>query len=108
MNELITQRQADVLFGVVLALGVIAAPMAAFVARRRRQSAPMAALAVGGPPVLVGLMWRVYNVVTDRLGLDTVKNLIVNAALFVLVGAICGVVWALVTTQQQRKENGDV
>jgi hypothetical protein len=40
--------------------------------------------------VLNWLLWRVYNVITDRNGLDTVKNLVVNLALFVLVGVVIG------------------
>lgn len=108
MNELITQRQADVLFGVLLALGVIVAPVAALVARRRGANALLAALATGGPLVLVGALWRVYNTITDRLGLDTVKNLVVNAALFVLVGAVCGAGWAFLAARQPRGENNDV
>ena len=40
------------------------------------------------------ILWRIYNVITDHLGLDTVKNLFVNMALFVVIGVIIGVVWA--------------
>lgn len=36
-------------------------------------------------------MWHVYNALTERNGLDTVRNVFVNLALFVGVGAILGV-----------------
>ena len=40
------------------------------------------------------LLWRIYNAITDRNGLDTVKNLVINLALFVFVGVVIGVVAA--------------
>ncbi len=44
--------------------------------------------------ILVGAgnfaLWTVYNRITDRLGLDTVKNLLVNLALFAAVGIAVG------------------
>jgi lipopolysaccharide export LptBFGC system permease protein LptF len=39
------------------------------------------------------LLWNLYNVLTDRLGLDTVLNVAVNVALFVALGL--GVGYAL-------------
>jgi len=50
------------------------------------------------------LLWRVYNLVTERNGLDTVRNLVVNLVLFVLVGVAlgCGVAWI-----RQRLETGE-
>ena len=36
------------------------------------------------------IMWNVYNAITNRLGLDTVKNLLVNLALFIVLGIIAG------------------
>jgi hypothetical protein len=94
MKELITVRQADALFLGLLLLGLVIAPVAALVARRRRSDALAAALAAGGSLVLLGVLWRVYNAVTNRLGLDTVANLLANLALFVLVGIACGAGWA--------------
>lgn len=50
------------------------------------------------------LLWRLYNALTDRNGLDTVWNLVVNLVLFVIVGAAIGfgVAWA------RRKTTADV
>lgn len=36
------------------------------------------------------VLWTVYNAITDRLGLDTVKNLLVNLALFLVLGVLIG------------------
>lgn len=100
MKELVTRQQADTLFSALLVLGLVAGLVAAVIARRRRGNPLLAALAVGGPLLLVGAMWPVYNAITDRIGLDTVKNLLVNAILFVAVGIACGVFWAWLTTRR--------
>ncbi len=45
--------------------------------------------------VLVGAgnfaLWNGYNAITDKLGLDTVKNLLTNLCLFVVLGVVIGV-----------------
>lgn len=45
----------------------------------------------GSLGVLNWLLWRAYNLLTDRNGLDSVKNLVVNLALFILVGVVIGI-----------------
>lgn len=88
--EWITRSQANSLMIVVLVLGVLVAVMAAFVSRQRgRDPLPMALL-WGGPPILMGLLWHLYNFITDKLGLDSVANLLVNLALFVVLGVGVG------------------
>ena len=105
-HELISRAQADVFFGVVLVLGLIGGPTAFWLARRRGNRSPgFVGLAAGGPLVLVGVLWRIYNAITDRLGLDTVLNLAVNLALFVLIGLACGFAWRRVAG---KGDNGTV
>ena len=94
-DELITRPQADTFFAALFFVGLVAGPLAWGIARRRGSRPLPVALLVGGGPVLVGLLWRVYNALTDRIGLDTVANLAVNLGLFIVVGAGCGVGWAL-------------
>ncbi len=96
MNELVTQNQADLLFTLLPLVGVVLGAVMALAARRKndKRAAFAAVLGWGVPLVLVGVLWRVYNAVTERLGLDTVVNLAANAALFIVVGVVCGVVWA--------------
>lgn len=48
------------------------------------------------------VLWTVYNAITDRLGLDTVKNLLVNLALFIVLGIIIGLAASLL----QRRQTG--
>jgi hypothetical protein len=51
----------------------------------------------GSLGVLNWLLWRVYNSITDRNGLDTVKNLMINLAVFILVGVVIGVCAAYIS-----------
>ena len=37
------------------------------------------------------LLWKMYNALTDRNGLDSVRNLVINFVLFVLIGASIGI-----------------
>lgn len=94
MTEIITRPQADALLNAVLALGLVLALVGALTARRRNARPVWGAMAWGGPLVLAWALWRSYNAITDRLGLDSVLNLVVNAVLFVFVGAVCGFIWA--------------
>jgi hypothetical protein len=45
---------------------------------------------LGFTGLLVWIMWQVYNVFIDWYGLDTIKNLLMNLALFVTVGVALG------------------
>ena len=100
MTELITRPQADLLLNALLVLGLLLTPVGAFIARRQKRSVVWGAVRWGGPLVLASLMWHVYNAITDRLGLDSVLNLAVNAVLFVLVGGACGLTWARFSAKQ--------
>jgi apolipoprotein N-acyltransferase len=86
MPELITRTQANGFFIAILLIG-IATYFVTFGKTKSREKS----LLFGAPLVLTGLLWWVYNAITDKLGLNTVLNLFVNAILFVAVGLICGV-----------------
>ncbi|MES2459882.1 MAG: hypothetical protein V4671_04805 [Armatimonadota bacterium] len=99
MQELVTRAQADTLFTVMAVLGLITGAVAAWLARRRGSSALAAAALWGGPLVLTGVLWRVYNAITDGIGLDSVANLALNTGLFLLVGLVCGLGWTYVLSK---------
>lgn len=105
--EIITRPQADALMWAVLALGLVLGPVAGALARRGGNAPLPAALLWGGPPVLAGILWRVYNAITDRLGLDSVANLAINAALFIAVGAACGFAWTRLASPATREDTGN-
>lgn len=88
MRELVTLQQMNWFF-LALAIGgpVIGAAVGASL--RGRKGARTGAL-YGLLGLLNLALWEVYNLITDRLGLDTVKNLLVQLALFVLLGVGAG------------------
>jgi hypothetical protein len=92
MKESLTVEQMDRLF---LALAILApllgAAIGALIGRRSNVGrGALKGLLVGllGPANLV--MWKVYNALTDRMGLDSVRNLLVQLGLFVALGVIAG------------------
>ena len=103
MRELITLEQANHLMLAVL----VAAPIVGLVAGasyRRPVRGLIAGLLIGAGNLV---LWKVYNLITDRLGLDTVKNLLVNLALFVGIGLVAGFLWGRANRQPARRaENG--
>ncbi len=96
MQEVITAKQVDALF---LALAV-AGPLAGAGIGWWRGRRPLSGLLWGLLLTANWILWRVYNAITDRLGLDTVRNLLVNLALFVLLGAVAGAVIALLSRRR--------
>src|SRR5215470_11243448 len=96
MRELITIDQANQIFLIVAIVAPIAglAIGAVYGARQGNvQNAAARGLFIGllGPLNLV--LWKVYNGITDRLGLDTVKNLLVNIGLFIGIGIAVGLAY---------------
>lgn len=112
MKELIDPHQAHLLMLGVLVL----APLTGLAWGYAAKHLPLG-LAVG---VAVGggnyALWTVYNAITDHLGLDTVKNLLVNLSLFVVIGIAGGLGAGFYAAKRQHiqddyaqgGDNGDV
>ncbi len=99
MKELITIHQANALMWAVLVI----APVVGLVIGNRLKDAKaglLGGLAVGGGNIV---LWRVYNAITDQLGLDTVKNLLVNLVLFIGIGLILGLIFGLFTNKRHNR-----
>jgi len=95
MREIVTLEQANSLFlWIAIAAPIIGILVGAGVGARRGNTgrASVRGFVIGllGPANLV--LWNIYNLITDRLGLDTVKNLLVNLSLFVALGIIAGII----------------
>ena len=97
---------------VVVACAVPALALAAggaWGARRKNLGAGLArGISVGltGPAAL--LLWQIYNRIEDRYGLDSVRALLINLALFVIVGVITGILlrWVWYRTEGRSEEAG--
>ena len=111
MKELIDPHQAHLLMLGVLVLAPLIGSAWGFTQKRLSRG-----LAVG---LLAGMgnyaLWTVYNAVTQKLGLDTVANLLVNLGLFVVVGIAIGIGVGIYTARKQAVpqavqggDNGDV
>lgn len=87
MKELVTRPQADLIFTALPLLGA-AVGIGVGLARRRPAWTAAGLCALG-----VGVLWRVFNAIAERLGLDSVANLAANLALFALVGFVAGRLW---------------
>lgn len=93
MKEIVTRGQIDLLFGVLAIVGpLLGASISWFRSRRW-----LVGFAWGLLFTANWLLWRLYNAITDRLGLDTVRNLMVNLLLFISIGAIAGYLLARLT-----------
>ena len=99
MHELITIEQANRLMMALIVIAPIIGALCGLAVKRVKAGA-LIGLALG-----VGnfLLWRIYNAITDHLGLDTVKNLAVNVTLFVVVGIVIGLAVARFLPKQPEE-----
>jgi len=104
MRELIDEQTANAVMNTMaVALPLAGAVIGALAGTLARRPVPGAlrGLAVGCLGILNWVLWRLYNAIMDQLGLDTVKNLLVNLALFVALGIAGGVAAGLYLRSRQ-------
>lgn len=98
MKELIDPHQAHVLMLGVLVLAPLVGLVWGYAAKRLPFGLAVGLLAGVGNYAL----WTAYNAITDHLGLDTVKNLLVNLSLFVVIGVAVGLGAGFYASKRQR------
>ncbi|MEP6755754.1 MAG: hypothetical protein ABJA67_09655 [Chthonomonadales bacterium] len=106
LREIVTMGQMN---GLLLSLAILSPVVGViyFMVYGKKSSdaseTKQTAIVIGviGPFALV--MWKVYNAITARLGLDSVKNLVVNLVLFVAIGIAAG----LFLSRKQLKRSGE-
>lgn len=93
MQELVTVEQAEG----VIALLSYALPLAGIVLgaligalRKRLRRGAVVGLTCGLSGPAIWLLWRMYNGIVGHYGLDSVRGLLVNLALFVAIGLVIG------------------
>jgi len=93
MKELITVEQAErairTLALVLPPIGLIVGALVGAVGRRPGRGLLVGLLCGLAGPAVFGL-WQMYNAVMGVYGLDSVRGLLVNLALFVAVGVVAG------------------
>jgi Na+/proline symporter len=105
MKELVTTEQAAAVIRVVaVALPPVGVAVGALAGARRRQvrQGLLVGLLAGLAGPAVWLLWKVYNAIMGRFGLDSVAGLLINTALFSAVGVAIGVGIRLA----RRRESG--
>ena len=109
MRELIEVGTVERLFRLLAVIGPVAGLLLGLILGSRKRSLQTFALRgflIGLCGTLNWILWRLYNALTDRNGLDSVGNLMLNLGLFVLLGAGLGVI--LGKTQKKTVENPSV
>jgi len=93
MKELIDFKTASLL----VSMGAILGPILGLIlgaalgtARKAVKAYTLRGLAIGALGILNWGLWHLFNAITDRMGLDTVRNLVANAIVFVILGALLG------------------
>lgn len=93
LREIVDIASVERLFLLLAVLGPVAGLVIGAVVGRRRnrvRQSSLAGLLLGLLGTLNWLLWRVYNILTDANGLDSVKGLAINLTLFLMTGAILG------------------
>jgi hypothetical protein len=106
MQELVTVEQAERVIAVLTyalpAAGVVIGAIAGAL-RRRVGRGLLIGLMCGLSGPAIWLLWRMYNGIVGVYGLDSVRGLLVNLALFVAIGLVIGIgaglVWRRVRKQ---------
>ena len=102
MKELIDEHQAHLLMLAVLVLAPLIGLAWGTRSKRVGQGLIIGLLVGGGNYAL----WTVYNVITAKLGLDTVANLLVNIGLFLVVGTIVGITAGVLSARDRQGVQG--
>ena len=87
MKEMITRPQSNMLILGLCAIGAVLVLLGWKVFRSRELTG------YGVILVLTEPLWLIYNVIEDAFGLDSIKALLINAALFIALGFAGRVAW---------------
>ena len=106
LREIVDTAALSRLFLLLAIVGPAAGGLLGALAGHRRQAirrGGIIGLWAGLLLTLNYLLWLVYNRITDAAGIDTVKNVVINLALFIVVGVLLGmgIGWA------QRRTGSD-
>jgi hypothetical protein len=110
LQEIVTVAQAErVINMLAMALPVAGLLLGAVVGaiRKRLVSALLLGLFCGLAGPLIWLLWRMYNGIIGIFGLDSVKGLLLNLGLFVVIGLVIGLAVGAARRYQTRSSATD-
>ncbi|MCC2671554.1 MAG: hypothetical protein K0Q72_4025, partial [Armatimonadetes bacterium] len=85
-RELVDAQTVGLALAVVSGLALLLAPVLLMLGRSRKSVSLTQAALLSGCAALLYPLWRVYNLIEDHFGLDSVAALLINLALFAGVG----------------------
>ena len=94
LREIVDPQALGRLFALLaLVVPLLAAAIGGAFGRRKGdpKRGAIAGLTVGLLAPLNWALWRLYNAITDSAGIDTVRNVVINLILFVVLGFGIGV-----------------
>lgn len=89
-RELVDAQTVGLAMAVLSGLALLLTPALLALGRSRGSAAAVQAALLSGCAVLLYPLWRIYNLIEDHFGLDSVAALLINLALFVVVGVTVG------------------
>ena len=108
LREIVTMGQMNRLF-LILAILTPMVGVANYLLQSRRGSERASSIRASIFLGLLGpinfLLWNMYNAITDKLGLDSVRNLIINVVIFAAIGVVAGILLGRFTKQPDIKSN---
>ncbi len=105
MKELVDPRDVERALVVLAIAGPIAGAIVGLLwsaGRKRALRFVLSGALCGAVLTLVYGMWRMYGLITDSLGLDSVANLGLQLVLFAVLGCVLGLVISKVTLFLKR------
>ncbi len=91
LREIVDAEAVGRWFALLAVAGPLAGALIGALAGKDRRRGARTGFLIGLVGPLNWLLWRVYNALTDRIGLDRVSNVVINLILFVAVGAAIGI-----------------
>src|SRR5437867_11611556 len=107
-RELITAQQFGTAVAILALLALLGAIVFAVLGWKRPSTAMFRGALVSLAGVAVYPLWLVYNSIEDHFGLDSVAALLLNLALFAVLGVAAGLIYRQVSkTHRRDAENAE-
>jgi hypothetical protein len=103
MKEIITEKTFVTIL-TVAAVALVVMGAAVLVGWRKRPGGTRTGVMLAAAGPLLWLLWLVYGGIVQHFGLDSVKGLILNIAIFVIAGAVIGILLGLWQRKQQASQ----